>query len=303
MRTHFDCIPCFLRQALDAARLVSDDEGVHEKVLRKVLREASKMDLRDPPPVMGRKIHRWIRKWSGNDDPYRDVKARSNEQMMALYPRLKGIVRSSQDPLATAIRLSISGNTIDFGAFTHPEEGMQVDRTLEDALKVPLKGNVLNLFRHTLGLAHDILFLGDNAGEIVLDRLLIEHLPREKITYVVRGRAVLNDATVEDARSIGLDQIVKVIDNGSDAPGTILGQCSEVFLRRFQAADLIISKGQGNYEGLNEVDKEIFFLLKVKCPVIADHLGCEAGTAVFERGHPASESGVIQRPNVDHGRN
>jgi uncharacterized protein with ATP-grasp and redox domains len=262
---------------------VCDDDALHEMVLRKVLHEASKMDLRDPPPVMGQAIHRWIRKWSGSDDPYRNIKARSNRLMMALYPRLRGIVLSSRDPLEAAIRLSIAGNVIDFGAFGHPDD-MQVDRTLEEALKAPLKGNGLNLFRHAVNDANDILILGDNAGEIVLDRLLIEQMPREKVTYVVRGRPVINDATVEDARAIGLDHIVKVIDNGSDAPGTILGQCLEVFRRRFEVADLVLSKGQGNYESLSDVDKEIFFLLKVKCPVIADLLGCDVGTAVLTPG-------------------
>ena len=123
--------------------------------------------------------------------------------------------------------------------------------------------------------------LTDNAGEIVFDRLLIEQLPAENITVVVRGKPVINDAMMEDASIAGLPQIVEVINNGSDAPGTILESCSEKFRHRFEKADLIIAKGQGNYETLSDVDKNIFFLLKVKCPVIAEHLGCEIDAIIL----------------------
>ena len=113
--------------------------------------------------------------------------------------------------------------------------------------------------------------------EIVFDRLLIEQLPREKVTLVVRGAPVSNDATMIDAEDTGLTKLLEVIDNGSDAPGTILDDCSHAFRERFDSADLIIAKGQGNYESLSEVEKDIYFLLKAKCPVIARDLGCEVG--------------------------
>jgi uncharacterized protein with ATP-grasp and redox domains len=129
--------------------------------------------------------------------------------------------------------------------------------------------------------AEDILYLGDNAGEIVFDRLLIEQLPCEKITFVVKGRPILNDAVMEDAQIVGLTDMVDVIDNGSDAPGTILESCSETFRRRFDQSDLIIAKGQGNYETLSEVDKNIFFLVRPKCSVLARHLGREIGSLVL----------------------
>ena len=130
--------------------------------------------------------------------------------------------------------------------------------------------------------AKDILYLGDNAGEIVFDRLFIEQLPYQKLTYVVRGEPIINDVTIEDAREVDMCDLVEVIDNGSDAPGTILDNCSHEFQKRFAYSDLIIAKGQGNYETLSDVDQRIFFLLQVKCPVIARDIGCEVGSFVVK---------------------
>jgi uncharacterized protein with ATP-grasp and redox domains len=131
-----------------------------------------------------------------------------------------------------------------------------------------LRGDI-EAFRKRAASAADILYLADNAGEIVLDRLLIESLGPERVTVAVRGHPVINDATLEDARTAGLTDLVTVLANGSATPGTVLDGCSDEFRQRFERADLVISKGQGNYETLNEVARDIFFLFKVKCPVVA----------------------------------
>ncbi|HET6493932.1 MAG TPA: ARMT1-like domain-containing protein [Thermoleophilia bacterium] len=128
-------------------------------------------------------------------------------------------------------------------------------------------------FRKAIAGARSILFLADNCGEIVLDRLLIEQMPRDRLTIAVRGAAVLNDATLDDARVAGLDTLAPVIDNGSDAPATLLADCARDFRRIFREAEVIIAKGQGDYESLSDVDGHFFFLFKVKCPVVARHAG------------------------------
>jgi uncharacterized protein with ATP-grasp and redox domains len=130
--------------------------------------------------------------------------------------------------------------------------------------------------------AKKILYLVDNTGEIFFDKLLIQQMPNDKMTFVVRGYPVINDATLIDAKIAGLTEMVEVIDNGSDAPGTILEDCSKEFLRHFSDADLIIAKGQGNYETLSNSNKCIFFILKAKCPVIARDIGCEIGSLVIQ---------------------
>ena len=281
MKTYFECIPCLIRQTFEAARLTTDDKAIHEQVIRKILRAASEMNLRESPPFMAQRIHRLIRQMTGDNDPYRDIKDRFNHFALELYPELKERVERSRTPLDTAIRLAIAGNIIDSGVNLHINETL-VHNSIEHALTSPLAGDP-EQFRKAVSKANDILYLADNAGEIVFDRLLIEQMPLEKITLVVKGSPVINDACLADARTTGIADLVEVIDNGSDAPGTILGECSEEFKRRFENAGLIIAKGQGNYETLSDVKKDIFFVLKAKCPVIAHHIGCEKGSLVFLR--------------------
>ena len=285
MRTYFDCIPCFLRQALDSVRLITQDEAVQQEVLRKTLRAASEMNFSDPPPAMGRRVHRIIRACTGNTDPYAAVKARSTEFALELLPEMEQRVRESKTPLSTALKLSIAGNIIDFGVkgdVGHDE----VKRSMEKAFHAGLDIATVAEFQSAFQRAERILFLADNAGEVVFDRPLLKLLPMERIMYVVRGAPVINDATLADAQAAGIHELVEVMDNGSDAPGTLLSSCGRSFLDIYQKADLVIAKGQGNYETLSGENKQIFFLLQAKCPIISRSLGCPQGTFVFRKGVP-----------------
>ena len=282
MRTYFDCIPCLIRQGLDSARFVTDDAKVHEQVVRGVLHLMTEMDLCQSPPAMARDIHRLIRELTRNDDPYYLIKIFFNNMVLKLYPKLRKLIIGSENPLATAVRLATAGNIIDFGVNSTLREA-DLERAISECLTTNSHDMQLKLFQKALTEAEDILYIVDNAGEIIFDRFLIEQLPVEKVTVVAKGKPVINDATMEDAVLAGLPRIVEVIDNGSDAPGTILSDCSEYFRYRFAQADLIIAKGQGNYESLSEADKNIFFMLKAKCPVIAEHLGCEVGEMILQR--------------------
>lgn len=293
MRTYLDCFPCFLRQALDAARFATADERVHATAVQCVLRLEAEMDIRQPPPVMGQQIHRLIRQITKKADPYRQQKHLSNELALRLYSELKRDVEEAPNPLQTALRLAIAGNILDFGVYSSLERGY-VERGIAAALKADFDQRELPSFVNCVEEARDILYLGDNAGEIVFDRLLIEKLPREKVTFVVRGSPVVNDATMEDAEIAGLTELVDVIDNGSDGPGTILESCSPPFRERFDQADLIIAKGQGNYESLSGEDKRMFFVLKAKCPVIARDLDCEIGEMVLRRSQAFGDGFITQ---------
>ena len=280
MRIFLDCIPCFVRQALDSARLATDDEQIHEKVVREVLRLAADLDMSQSPPAIGQQIHRLIRQLIDNTDPYRELKQRFNRLALRLCAELEERVRTSEDPLETAVRLAIAGNIIDLGVKTSIRES-DIERIIRDCLTADFDNQQIEGFRNAVSRAEKILYLADNAGEIVFDRLLIEQLPAEKVTVAVKGAPVINDATIEDAEFAGLTEMVEVIDNGSDVPGTILETCSQTFRARFEDADLIVAKGQGNYETLSGVDKNIFFILKAKCPVIARDLGCEVGEMIL----------------------
>lgn len=281
MQTALNCIPCFARQALDAARFVTDDPAVHETILRDVLRMAAEMDLAQSPPVVAQRIHRQLRQLTGVDDPYKQVKDRFNRMALDLLPEWQEKIRNAENPFAMALHLAIAGNVIDFGVNGGLTED-EAHRAIADAMKESLHGDVQE-FRQATEEANTILYLADNAGEIVFDRLLIEQLPAGRVTVAVRGGPILNDVTWDDAETAGLGEIAEIIDNGSDAPGTILSDCSEDFQRRFAEADLVIAKGQGNFETLSDAPVNIFFLFKAKCPVIADHVGLPIGTHVAIR--------------------
>ncbi|MBN1973313.1 MAG: DUF89 family protein [Sedimentisphaerales bacterium] len=277
-----DCMPCFIRQALDSARLITDDEIIQEQVVRHVLMLAANLDMSKSPPAISQQIHRLIRQLTGTDDPYRVLKHKFNQLALRMLSELEDNIRTSEEPFETAIRLAIAGNIIDLGVKTSLAE-TDVEKVVKNCLTADFDKSQIEDFRTAISSAERILYLTDNAGEIVFDRLLIEQLPLEKVTVAVRGKPIINDATKEDAEFAGLTDLVEVIDNGSDAPGTILESCSEEFKQRFNEADLIIAKGQGNYETLSETDKNIFFILKAKCPVIAQELGCEIGRMILRK--------------------
>jgi len=285
MNTAFDCIPCFVRQTLNAVRLASSDTKIHALVLREVLKELSIMDLELCPPAMSMQIHRVIRRHAGNHDPYVSVKDQFNRFALALYPRLLEMVQTSNNPFETAVRLAIAGNIIDFGVNTTIDQSV-VENTISATMSEPLAGD-LNTLEETALSAANILYLGDNTGEIVFDKLLVTRLPMDRVTFAVRGRPIINDATMKDAVMTGMTELVPVVENGSDAPGTILEQCSDAFRKVFDAADLVIAKGQGNYETLSGSSKKIFFLLKAKCPVVADHIGYDVGASIITHSNPS----------------
>lgn len=271
MKTCLDCLPCFVRQTLDAARRVSDDPVFHEKAVRELFRDLTDADLDQTPPVLAQKVHQRLRRQTGVADPYIQQKCEHNELALHLLPALRKDIEASDDPLITAAHFAIAGNIIDLGVKSGLNEA-DVLYAIEHAAEVPLEGEI-DAFRAAVASAESILYLGDNAGEIVFDRLLIEQLGPERVTLAVRGAPILNDALEADARMAGLHEWVPIIDNGNDVPGTDIEQCSDEFRARFDSADLIISKGQGNFETLSDTPGPIFFLFKVKCPVIAESSG------------------------------
>lgn len=291
MRTFIDCIPCFVRQALDSVRRVTDDESIHEEVVRQVLESASTLDFDLSPPEMGRDIHRLIRKLTGNPDPYRQEKEHSNNLAMGILPELLALMEGSSDPFRTAVRLAAYGNVIDLGVKSELED-WRINDAIEQAMASPFDADTSEIWDAVVE-ADEVLYLADNAGEIVFDRLLIERMPAEKVTAAVRGFPVINDATMADAEAVGLTEQVEVIDNGIDIPGTILPECSESFRERFDSADLVIAKGQGNYETLSDTPRDIFFLLKAKCPMVARDLDTDLGSVVLRRSKYAVQEMVV----------
>jgi uncharacterized protein with ATP-grasp and redox domains len=283
MKASVECIPCFARQAAEAVSLAVEEPAQREHLLRKLLRAIADADWGGSPPVMGQRIHRIIREAIGDRDPYRGVKERMNRMAAKLLPEMREAMRQQADQREAAVRLAIGGNLLDAGAKTQIA-AEDLPRHLDTLWTQPLRGDVGALYR-AAEQAHSILYLADNAGEIFFDRLLIEALPAEKVTVFVRGMPVINDATMEDAVSAGLPEIAPVFDNGSDAPGTLVEECSNEFQAWYERADLVIAKGQGNYETLSDTTKHTFFLFTVKCPVIATHVNEAVGSLVVKEAN------------------
>jgi uncharacterized protein with ATP-grasp and redox domains len=256
--------------------------GADEETTHKILLEVNTLLPRIPkgatPPEIGREVYRVVSRLTGVKDPYREIKERCTQQALALYPDLKERVRTADDPLRRAIRIAIAGNVIDFGSNTP----FDLEKDLETILDQPFAIDHYDTFTAALAEARDVLYIADNAGETVFDRVLIEELGKP-VTYAVRERPIINDALREDAVAAGIDTLADIISSGTDAPGNILHLCSDEFLKVYDSSDLIISKGQGNYEGLSGENRPIFFLLKAKCAVIAKHIGVEQGSIIIKR--------------------
>lgn len=273
MRTYLDCIPCFMYQALRAARLVGLPDSETMDLLAELGGRIREISMDDPPPKTAISVYSLISKYSGKYDPFEELKSQGTRAALSLYPALKNRVERSDDPLALSIRLAVLGNVIDFGV----SSSFDLEHELSGLFEHPLGIWHEEVFRNRLAEASWILYIGDNTGETVFDRLLIETLEMP-VTYVVRGGPIINDVTMDDALAAGLDKVCKgIVSSGCRAPGIILDQCSEEFLDLFRSAPMIISKGQGNLETLSGIDAPVFYLLKAKCQVVAGHLRVRQG--------------------------
>ena len=220
-------------------------------------------------PLFSRELHSILRSYTHNPDPYKEEKKENNDQALNLLHESEKLIQQSNDPFGTSLKIAIAGNIIDFAA----NDNFNILVTIDKALNSEFAIDHSKQLKKALESANSVLYLGDNAGEIVFDKLFIQTINHPNLTYVVRGAPVINDATMEDAEYVGMKDITNVISNGYDAPSTIPDKSNKQFQEYFRKADLIISKGQGNLEGLIPLnDDRIFFLLMVKCDVMAEFM-------------------------------
>ncbi len=275
------CTPCFRRQARDAAVRMGLSAALTSTLLDAVERALAELPEAVPAPVKASRIHALVREISGDVDPYRAAKRAATVHALSLYPWLRQRVRAAGDPLDTAVRLAIAGNIIDLGVASEYDLEASIRRVLSEPLTIDHTASL----RRALAAADEVLYLADNAGETVLDRVLIETLGKP-VTYVVKGGPAVNDATRDDALAAGLAEVCTIIDNGAAALGTLLDRCSPDLRRRFRAAPLVIAKGMANYESLSGTRRGLFFLLQAKCAVIAGHLGVPEKALLVLEDHP-----------------
>ena len=276
MKTSLPCITCAIDSFVQLAEKGMIPADKHEEAMRRLLSFLSQMDYAQGPPWLGKEMHALIREVSQNPDPYKSLKQQFNSEMLGMYPEFKRLVTQSSNPFNTALRLAIAGNIIDFG----PNHRFDHHKTISRVLNAELALDDSTVLQQEIQRAQTLLYLGDNAGEIVFDRLFLETIDHPDVWFAVRGSAIINDALEEDAREVGIANLATIISNGDNAPGTILENTSETFQELFNRADLVIAKGQGNFESLNQVNKKIFFLLMIKCDQVAKVVGVPKGSYV-----------------------
>lgn len=281
MRAFLECISCIIRQTIEILRRNVSKEKQRRKILAAVVRKLSKLNIYEMTPPEATKIaHDIIHRMTGIKDLYQEPKRQNNLEALELYPYLKRLVKKANDPLLMAIRLAIAGNIIDYGALAE----FDIKSTVKDVLKKKFAVSDYKRFKKDLAKAKLMLYVGDNAGEIVFDKVLIEELvKRVKVVFAVKSKPVLNDVLMTDAKMVGMDKVVKVIASGSDHAGTTVSRGRPEFKKLYRKADMVIAKGQGNFETMDQEKKRIYFLLKMKCPCLAKANGLQAGDIILKR--------------------
>jgi len=289
MKTYLDCIPCFFKQALEAARTAGASTKTQKKILDELAKILPKISLTSSPPEIGRVIYALVSEITGKNDPYLKEKKRSNNLALGIYDKLARKIASAGDKLLFAVELAIAGNIIDYGVKNSLNVDAELVKILDKEEKIIKKESKTIFdyagFKQVLRHAKNILYLADNAGEVVFDRILIEQIKSmdkdKQIVYAVKEKPVINDALRQDAVVCGIKKIARIVSSGSGAPGTVLSLCSKKFLSMYRKADMVISKGQGNFEALSNAKRSVFFLFMAKCPVIAKDVGCKVGDIIL----------------------
>ena len=275
MDISYECGPCFLRQAREALDLSTDDENVKMQVMEEIFKFLSTtFKAGTNSNCTGSSMHKIIKQKTGCMDPYYKEKVEGNEIALKYLPEVKKIL-DADDSLENYVKIAIIGNILDFGAFTLDDD---IEGVIKSSLKKDLAVKDIEEFENSLKTHDKVLYLVDNTGEIVFDKLLLAKLKEYDldITIAVKSEPILNDATRVEALDVGLDEFGKLVEIGAGTVGYVDSEISDEFRQIFDDHEFVISKGMGNYEGLTEIDlskKDIYFLLCVKCNTIARHIG------------------------------
>ncbi len=282
MKLSPQCIPCFYKQATIVANLLKTDDKTKIKLFKGVSKVLSEViDENSSPAKIATSVHNYVKEFFGVDDPFREVKKLSNDKMLSLYESFKAMVNSSKEPLKMAVTLAIIGNLIDYSLF----ENINLETIAEKVKGFKPAAFDYEEFNKAVSQSERILYLTDNAGELVFDKLLLEELYRmkKKVIIVAKEKPILNDATVEDLKYVTLSRLGKVFGIGNGDVGTMYPSGNEILNKAFRTAHLIISKGQANFETLIDTNLPVFFLFVVKCKAVADFLKVEESSPILLR--------------------
>ena len=278
MEIFLDCLPCMMKQALEASRMTTQNVELQEKIMDESIKIVAEHKQYKCSPDLGRAIHQIVKKYTDCPDPYKNTKEKDIAAAKKVYPFLKSFLNNKGNSLYWALKIAATGNIIDSAIYNN----LNIEDCIDIELEKEFKICDIEIFEDKLRTAGSLLIIGDNAGETVFDKVLAEHLPQLEITYAVRNAPILNDATVNEAYDSGLGDCTRIISTGCNAPGTILEECSTEFIHILKSADIVISKGQGNFESLSDENLDIFFLLKAKCLMVSQELGVDLNSFVLK---------------------
>lgn len=281
MKLELECLPCIFRQTLESSRMVTDDEDLIKEIMDEYAKLVPEVDAAMKGPILGGKSQQIVKEKSGVEDPYREFKEKHMKLAQKLYPKAQEIIAEADDPLFGALIIAATGNAIDAGVSLDVDVAHHIKRSVEEGF---VKSDFAVL-KKQLQLKDKVLIIGDNSGEAIFDKLLIKELNKYdvEVIYAHRDVPILNDVTSKEVKEIGLDKLVdKVLSSGCKMPGTVLEETTDQFREIYEQAGIIISKGQGNFEGLSDAQQDIFFLLKAKCEIVANMLEVDQGDLVLE---------------------
>jgi uncharacterized protein with ATP-grasp and redox domains len=293
LRSYPECIPCSVRQALRTAKMAGLDERAQMGAVMAAVKVLSKLDHGAPPAVIATRAIRAGENLYDGVDPFARIKWDTTVEALAMYENIKpGIMAQmsgmgSVERIRYCAKLAAAGNIIDFGV------GSEFD--LEAALAETLEGDLAvdhsDRLYEAIVSSDSVLLVSDNAGEIVFDRFLLDEALRlgKAVSVSVKSKGILNDATAEDAMRAGIRRPVRIIATGSDSLGIILDECSDEFRDLFDNVGVVISKGQANYETLDDSGRSVFLILRAKCPIVADQMNIPVGASALIH-HPGTAS-------------
>jgi len=277
MNLKSDCLSCLLNQSLRVAKHLELDEK-NAKEMMQVASESIANYGKVSPPVAAADLYPKLGSFSHNSDVYKTLKERSTREALALLPAISNRVKTVSD----AIKAAVAGNVIDFATPNHYDLSTEFEKVFETSFEIDNE----TAFCERLTEAKTLMILGDNTGEHVFDKLLLQTIAKEypalKLYYAVRGVPIINDVTLLEANEISMAEVATLVDSGVHTPGLDYNHASEIFMELYNQMDLIVAKGMGNYECLEGVqDQRIFHLFKVKCDVVSRDVGAKLGSLIF----------------------
>ena len=280
-----ECVNCIVGQIDKATKLLKLEENKANHINEEVLKRSKNFDFNKTPPFVAKDVYEFLASQISSNDPLKHLKEDSIKKAKEFVPFLQEKINKSEDKLFASLKAAVAGNVIDFATTLE----FSLEEEIENIYQTNFSINDYENFKEKLENTEELIVLADNAGENIFDTIMIKTIkslyPNLKIYYAPRGKAIINDISIKEAKESGIDKYCEIISSGVDTPGFEKSQASKEFLELFESSKLILSKGMGNFECLESYkDKRVFFLFKVKCSVVSSKVNEDIGSIIFKQG-------------------